>query len=407
MAQLAGVRTTNQAITNESVRIPRFVGPEIADLEPDQAAVLTFLMKLDKRASVESPRIEWYEQDYVAKWTISAATLGAFATGTLLTVADGTLFTAGDLFLFPQAAASSTVPEIIRVVSVSTDTLTIVRGSSPQGTNWLTAIRIIGTAYEENANHPSAKTFAPVLKTSYTQIFRTSLEISATAAASKHYGAAGGERKREQAKKLVEHKIKMNGSLLFGKATESLTGGPNGNPIRTTMGLNSVITTNVSDAGGTLTKKYLEGFSETAFRYGSKEKMLLSAPKIISAIHEWGNGFLNVSPMEKVYGVNIQRVQFGHGSAMLVRDWMLENGAGSTLNGFAGWGFMLDMDSLEYKYLSGNGINRDTHLIEDDITSGQNSGRDGFVDEYLTECGFCIKVEKRHAKIFDVTDYSS
>ncbi len=402
MAQLVTTRTTNQAIANESARLIRQVDAEIADLEPEQAPLITFLMKLDKRKPVKSPRIEWYEQDYVARWDTLAEDIDN--SETVYSVTDGTKFVPGDLIIRPVAAGSSTVPDVDRVVSVSTNDITVVRGGTQTSTSG-DSIRIIGTAYEENANQPTPKVFAPTLKTGYTQIFRKSWAISNTAAASEHYGASSGEREREQAKKLVEHKQSMNAQFIWGKAAESLTGGPNGNPIRTSAGLNSVITSNVYDAGGAFTKKGMEEFARMAFRYTSGTNMLLASPMVISAIHDWGNSFMKLESGEKKYGVDITRVQTGHGVWVLVRDWMLENGAGASLNGFNGWAFSLNMEDIMYRYLQFGGINRDTHLIEDTIGKGNNSGRDGTVDEYLTEAGLQIKQEKHHAKLYNATDY--
>ncbi len=401
MSQLIGVRNTNQAITNESQRIIRDVDADIADLEPNQGALVTFLMKLDKRKPVKSPRIEWYEQDYVARWTTLAEDIDGSETG--FDVADGTLFVAGDLLIRPVAASSSTVPDVDRVVSVSGNTITVVRGGTQTSSNG-DAIRIIGTAYEENATQPESKLFAPVAKISYTEIFRTTNKISGTAAASEHYGSEdSNERNRELAKKLVEHKVKMNGSFLFGKASESLTGGPTSQPIRTTMGLNSVVATNLYDAGGVFTKRGMEEFARMSFRYGSDRKILLASPKVISAIHEWGNAFMKLEVGATAFGVDITKVYSGHGTWVLVKDWMMENGAGSTLNGFDGWAWSVDMESLEYDYLRG----RDTKLIKDEIDSAMNAGRDGAVDEYRTEAGLKIKVEKRFAKLYNAGDYES
>lgn len=404
MAQVIGVRTTNQVITE--TRQVRRVDDQIAMLEPNENPLLTFTMKLKKRKGIDSPRYEWFEDDYVARWTTnSATTVNANSGSTTVTVNDGTLFVAGDLFLVPNADSSSTAPELVRVTAVSTNTLTVVRaqgGTSVAAINAGAALRIVGNAYEEGAVTPSAKTTAPVAKISYTQIFRSSLNFTKTQVATKAYGAPDGERKREQRKKLIEQKEKMNAAFLFGSASESLTGGPTGAPVRTTMGLNSVISTNITDAGGVLTKKTFETFSRSAFRYGSREKLLLASPMVISAIHDWGNSFLLVKPLEKVYGVDVNRVQTGHGTWMLARDWMLEKGI-SGGNGFSGYAYSVDMDSLEYFFLNANGENRDTHLIQNAI----QDGRDAFVDEYLTEAGLRIIQEKRFAKLFDVTDYSS
>lgn len=404
MAQLIGVRTTNQAIANESVRMPRQVDEEIADLEPDQAPLITFMMKQKKRKPCKSPRIEWYEQDYVSRWDANGEAIDS--SETVWTVVDGTKFVAGDLFIVPYVDGTTTVPDVNRVLSVSGNDLTVFRGGTQTSASG-DAIRIIGTAYEENANTPSAKVFAPVLKTSYTEIWRTATGISGTAELSEHYGAPNGERERELAKKLVEHKQSMNASFLWGKPTESLTGGPGGNPLRTTMGLNNTIATNIYDAGGTFTKRGMEEYARMSFRYGKQTKLLLASPNVISAIHEWGNSFMQLTPGTTDFGVEISRVQTGHGVWILVRDWMLEDGAGSSLNGFAGWSFSVDMDSITYKYLANNGKSRDTHLRKSKEGDGQNSGRDGSLDEYLTEAGLQIQVEKRHAKLSNASEYAS
>lgn len=402
--QVIGVRTTNQAITE--TRLVRRVDDQIAMLEPNQNPLLTLTMRLKKRRSVDSPRYEWFEDDYVARWTTnSTATVAAASGSTTVTVADGSLFVAGDLFLVPQANGSTTAPELIRVTVVTGDVLTVVRaqgGTSVAAINPTAALRIVGNAYEEGAITPAAKSTAPAEKISYTQIFRSASNFTKTQVASKVYGAPDGERKREQKKKLIEQKEKMNAAFLFGSASESLTGGPSGAPVRTTMGLNSVVATNITDAGGVLTKKTFEAFARAAFRYGSQEKLLLASPMIISAIHEWGNSFLLVKPMETVYGVNVNRVQTGHGSWLLAKDWMLENGVAGG-NGFAGYGFSVDMDSIEYFYLNANGENRDTHLIQNAI----QDGRDAYVDEYLTEGGLRIIQEKRFARIHNVLDFSA
>ena len=230
---------------------------------------------------------------------------------------------------------------------------------------------------------------------------KTGAALSKTQVASKLYGRPNGERKREQKKKLVEHKQKMNASALFGSASEGLTAGANGGPLRTTAGLNSVISTNITDAAGLLTKKTFEAFSRQAFRYGASQKLLLAAPRIISAIHDWGNSFLLVSPGEKMLGVNVEKVQTGHGVFVLARDWMLEDGIAGQ-NGFGASAFSIDLDAASYFYLEGNGETRDTKILEDVV----KDGRDAYVDEILTEGGYKFQYEKKFAKLFNVTDYS-
>lgn len=402
MAQLVAARTTDQAITE--TRLVRQVAEEIADLEPNTNPLLTFMMKLNRRKVVNSPRIEWFEQDYIARWTTANSTVSANSSSTTVTVTDGTLFVAGDLFTVPQSVSTSTPPEIIRVTAVSGNVLTVVRGvGSSTLVSWVpgAAIRILGTAFEEKSTKPTIKVAAPVAKIGYTEIFRTSTgDISGTAEASEHYGNSGrSERLRERKKKMVEHKEKMNASFLWGVKSEALTGGPNSRPIRTSMGLNSVVTTNVYDMGGVMTQKSLETFARMAFRYNQGRPLLLLCSALIkSGINEWAKSFGTISQGATEFGVNVQVVTTGHGKWMLTNDWMLEDGV-SGGNGFSGWAFSIDVESLMYRFLKG----RDTFLEE----GVQTPGDDGFEDVLTTEAGLQIEVEKRFAKMYNVTDYSA
>lgn len=402
MAQVAGVRDTRQSITAENT-LERFVGDDIVLLEPNATPLITFLMKGLKGSRGKpcySPRIEWLEDDYVARWaTVDATTVAT--TGTSVGVVDGTMFVAGDLFVVPKAVTSSTAPEQVRVTAVSSNTLTVVRGSNALPIPAGAGLRIIGSAAEEGGAVPTAKSTTKVTKTSYTQIFRTAMKIAKTSVATRQYGAPNGDRKFEQKKKLVEHKQKMNSQALWGVASEGLTAGPTSFPIRTTAGIISTISTNKVDGGGTLTKKLFESFARSAFRYGNSQKLLLCSALIKSAINDWGQSYLMVKPQEKVLGVDINRVETGHGTFLMARDWMLENGV-SGQNGFGHMAVSVDVDECFYYYLSENGENRDTRLLED-VTK---DGTDAYVDEYLTEGGFCFKFEKKHALLYDVVDYS-
>lgn len=377
------------------------VGDDITLLEPNVTPLITMTTKMGKKKPCYSPRIEWLEDDYVARWA-SADTTTVATTGTTIAVLDGTLFVVGDLFVLPRAVTVSTPPEQVRVTSISTNTLTIVRGSNAVPIPASAALRIIGSAAEEGGAVPSAKSTTKATRTTYTQILRTAMKTAKTQAATRQYGAPNGDRKNEQKKKLAEHKIKMNGQALFGAASESLTGGASGFPIRTTPGIMNIITTNLLDAGGTLTDKTLETYARMSFRYGSDQKLLLCSALIKSAINDFAKRFLQVKPMEEVLGVKVNRVETAHGTWLVARDWMLENGV-SGQNGFGGQALSIDMDEVTYFYLSENGINRDTQLLED-VTK---DGTDAFVDEYLTEGAFKFAFERKHSRMYGVTDYSA
>jgi hypothetical protein len=402
MANIIVPRNTGHAITEE--RLVRRVDADISRVEPRTGPLLTFLNEAKQREAVDSTRVEWFESDYVARWAQnSAAAVGAATASTTVTVTDGTLFVIGEQFCVPTAVASSAAPEICRITGKTGDVLTVVRNVGGSGVAAIEAngaIRILGSAHEEYGSVPSMKTAAPVKKITYLGIEKTACDMSITAAASKAYGAPQGDRDREHKDKLVEHKQKMNATLLWGQQYENLTGGATGYPIRGQQGLRNVISTNTLDGGGILTPKKLMQFSRMCFRYGAEEKILLASPIVVEAIQAWASAKLMITSSEKKFGLNIQTVQTPHGVWRMVRDWMLEDGV-SGKNGFGGMALSVDLDQIWYVFLNNNGINRDTAMYPDVL----KDGADGYKDEILTEYGYKIKQEKFHGLLYDVTDY--
>ena len=404
MPQVIGERTTAQAAAES--RAVRQVGDKIALLEPNTGPLLTLMTRMNRKDKAFQTKVEWIEDDYVARWDQnSATTLNNNTNSTAMTVTDGSKFVAGQMFVVPKVNNSTAAPEVVRVLSVAGNALTLFRAVGGVGLDTIPGnapLRLIGTAYEEGAPVPNMKSTAPVTNFNYTQIFRNALDFSKTNAAIKQYGIDGSDRTREQNKKMKEHKIDIAGALYWGVRSESLTGGPTGKPIRTMGGVNSFITTNIFDVNGVLDWKGFETFSRMTFRYGSRTKLLFAAPKYCSAINTWGHNFLHVSPGETKLGVKIQTIETAHGTFKLVNDWMLEDNYPGN-NGFGHVAFALDMDEIVYKPLSNNGINRDTQFLENIV----RDGRDAFIDEYLTETTMEVHQEKYHAKMVNMTDYQA
>lgn len=401
MANQTGVRLTSQFITE--TRNIRDVHDKIMYFDPSAAPLITLLNRVNRRKAIKSTHHEWLERDYCAQWTTAAAACAALTTATTLTVSDGTIFAAGYLFCAPKAVTSSVAPELMRVTLVTGNVLTIVRDVGGAGVDTIAsgdALRLVGSAAEEDGALPDPVSSVPTPKSTYLQIVRTVTHYSNTAIATAVYGVPGSDRDHEHSLNMIEHKKKLNSILLWGRSSQALTGGPNSKPIRTTMGLRQAISTNISDAGGMLTRKKFANFARSAFRYGEKDKILLCAPIIKQAITEWGVNFLKVGPGQNKFGVNITSVETAFGNFAMVNDWMLEDGVASK-NGFGGLAFSVDLDMITYLYLNNNGLNRDTH-VELDVVK---DGRDGKRDQIVTEGGFRIMLENRHAMLFGVTDY--
>jgi hypothetical protein len=400
MAQTIGTRSTLQVI-NES-RGVRDVSDKIWFLEPNAQPLLTFLSGLNKKRASENTKYEWYDDDYVARWAQTTGTTYS-ATNTSIVVTDATLFRAGDLVAVPNAVSSSTAPQIMHVtaVDVGTNTLTVVRNVGSAGAAQIdasSALTFAGSAFAEGAAFPTMKSTNPVGSFNYTQIFRTPIIITGTNMASKTYGQADLDLLRF--KKAAEHKIDINRAFLFGRKQEDTS--TYSTPIRFTEGLFSKISTNVTNANGTLTQLGLETFARQAFRYGKDKKILLASPLVCSAINQFAKSHMTMSPGEKKYGVSTKTIITAHGEWILVKDWMLEDGV-SGKNGFGGNAFSLDLDSISMRFLSSNGVSRDTKYLTDSVQDGSDKRS----DEYLTEIGLQINNEKHHARLYNVTGFSN
>lgn len=192
------------------------------------------------------------------------------------------------------------------------------------------------------------------------------------------------ERVRLRRLKGLEHRLDIERIILFGEKKEDTI-----DKRHTTEGILSRITTNAYDANGVLTESEFEtNFCEPLFRYGSSQKLLVASSRLLSVINQFAAGKLQVVPKEQTYGVRLTRYISAHGDLLIVKSNVLEKG-------YAGYGFGLDMENIKYRPLQ----TRDTKLR----TNIQANDLDGWKDEYLTEFGVEVRLEKTHGVIYGVT----
>ena len=89
------------------------------------------------------------------------------------------------------------------------------------------------------------------------------------------------------------------------------------------MGLLPRITTNKTDGSTTLTLTNFNTFSETAFRWGEKQKLFLCAPKIISALNFFSQNKLLTKVGDTVFGVKISRFDMALGEYLLANNFRM------------------------------------------------------------------------------------
>jgi hypothetical protein len=402
---LTVTRSFNQMVTDTTQ--VRDVSEQMVLLEPDASPLFVLTNKTKRKVPAIAPRFEWVEDNEVALWGQVSLSADTTSVITSILVVDGTLFAAGDIVAVPKAQSSQSAPEIFLVTTVATNTLTIVRGIGGSGADTLSAtgsLRIVGSAAKEDDGVEAQRYTSKTVQISYCQIFKTSVKVTHTAASSKQYSAPSGERKYQLVKALIRHRSEIEGAGLWSRASESLSS-PSSR--WTTMGLLPRISTNKTDGSTTLTLTNFNTFSETSFRWGEKQKLLLCAPKIISALNFYSQNKLLTKVGDTVFGVKISRFDLALGEFLLANNFRQstsEIGFPTGGNSFASHAYSIDIPSMAFRYLNGGGDNLigDTKLYENILPDGSTTR----TDEYRTQGGWEIRHEKKHAWLNDVSSYS-
>lgn len=385
----------------------RDVSEQMVLLEPDAAPLFVITNAAKRKQPTIGPRFEWVEDTEVSLWGQSSAASDYTSVATNILVADGTLFGVGDIVAVPKAQSSNAAPEVFLVTTIATNTLTITRGVGSSGADTIPAtgsLRILASAFKEDDNIGQQRYTAKTVQISYAQIFKTPVKVTHTAASTKQYGAPQGERKFQLVKALIRHRSEIEAAGLWSRASESLAL-PGSR--WTTMGWLSRIATNKTDASTTASITTWNTFAETAFRYGEKQKLLLCAPKVISALNFYSQNKLLTRVGDTVFGVKIARFEMALGEFLLANDYRLgtsDVGFPSGTNSFASHAYSIDLPSVAIRYLNGGGDNLigDTKLFENVLPDGSTTR----TDEYRSQLGWEIRHERKHAWLFDLSAYS-
>jgi len=278
---------------------------------------------------------------------------------------------------------------------VAANVLTVVRdwtnnNSGTGGTAALSGdnVLIIGNVNAEYA------TVRPILSTTeasavnYTQIIRTPFGSSSTLGGTTLYG--GGDKTYNRMKFATQHAFEVERAALFGQKRETTSGNYK---IRSTGGLLSWITTNVVNAGGTITATTMESLAEKVFRYSSGPKLFMVSRRIMSQLDLIAEGRINTTSGADTYGVKMATYTTGHGELNIKVHDMLKNS-------YAGYGIVVDLNNVRMRYMKDEeGRTRDALLR----TNIEDPSADGWIDEYLSEVGLHVMLEKSHGYMYGVT----
>jgi hypothetical protein len=395
------MRGTYVAGTTETSLV-RDVSDRIALLQPDASPLITFLNALKRKKVATNDTFEWFEDDLVPTSILDASDSG---TGTTLTVssAHGAIVRNGDLLVAPNG-------ELILVTSGGgSASLTVSRalGTTPAAFDLATGdqLIVIGNANEEGGSTPAYRYVQKSPKSNYIQIFRDPVKITVSEETSDSYG--GDDRTHQRKKVAIEHKRGIELAFLLGNGSATADASSVGYR-RTTKGLFNWISTNVTNAGGTLSEADFETFVRGVMRYGSSPglmtKVMLASPIMVSALNFWAKQALQVRSDEKAYGMRVTTYTSGHGDIDFVRsvllgDYTTGDISSSPLLSWAGYSFVLDMGNVRYRFKK----TLDTKLHPDI----QPKTEEYLLDEYRTHCGLECKQEKTHGVLSYVAGYAA
>lgn len=393
---IQGLRDTSNFVSNAR---PENWRQGLLLLYPNSAeaakAPLTALTSLMKSRSVDDPIYHWWEKSLDnRRLALSADVL---AGDVVLTVAaKAQTLKLGDVLMFEQTG------EICHVVADPTiaTSISVVRGIGNAGVGIAVAfagvginpyLLVVGSAFEEGSLAPTGITFDPTEQSNYTQIFRSTLEITRTASKTRlRTTDAVKEAKRE----CLEYiSVDMERAFWFGKKDSTTL---NGKPARYTAGvkdqINSLAPGNMKTFAGPIGMDELESSMLDLFAYGSSEKLMLGGNKALSVLGAIvrKNASYQVFPNEEEYGMRVTRFVTPFGELVFkAHPLFTQSGSGTTggtaYNGLTASACILDMANIGYVHLTGDDLR-----YEADLTA---VGLDGMKSGYIAECG----MELHHA----------
>ncbi len=402
MAAVAGLRGTGDWGADER---PKNFREMILFRNPNGTAPILALMARVQKESVDDAEFSWWDEP---NDIIRLQVAGALLSGDQLIVVDSTDPTSsdpdarwgvaqhlktGDLLLVEPAVDAAVFDhEVIRVLSVQSDTsFTAERGASGTVAAAIgddAFLLKLGSNYAEGTGIPDAASRNPIKYSNFTQIFKTSYEVTGTAAKTRL--RTGDVLANERKRKTFDHSRDMELSILFGQKSE--TTGANGKPIRTMDGIRKFIpakTTTIlanawtianSAAGG---NNILDAVSPVFdFDSAAGDQRIVFAGnsalnRLNAAIHKAtsiGATNINFTGGASIFGMKFQKLEFPQGSVFIKTHPLMSRHALYTNSMF-----ILDFSAIRYRPLRG----RDTAFKDNVQTKDEDVVR-GF---WQTEAG--------------------
>ncbi len=330
-----------------------------------------------RKRAVNNMKVEWFEDSDLKREFSATAAVTASATSLTVSSSDDDYFKANDKLLLTNASGQT---EVVIISSVSANTLNV--------TNLDTTARTAGIAmttsdkFYRMGNTRAEDSTAPALRSTksanlynYLEIMSKTFGLTRIKRATGHY--TGDPMAEEKMKAYSEFLRDLEYNFILGVRDIS---GSTTNPV-THMGGAKYWMEQFTDcevrnlSGRSFTKTEADSFISKVSQGGSTDKILLCDSRALTAFN--GFGYETVQSQNfriGEIGMNLKKVFGPMGEITLVHERLFDEVA--PLRGSA---MLLDLNDIEYCYLSGNGVDMDIHEEVVQLADGSLSDRSQIV----------------------------
>lgn len=347
-----------------------------------------------KRKATMNPKFEHTESEMLKFQFNPTVAVAAGDTTINISTSDDDYFVANMEALFVNAAGDR---EVVRVTAVGSGTLTVTRNIGSTGAIALAttdSIYIMGVVRAEDSVSTTPVQAKSETLFNYVEFMSEPFGVTLIERATANYHGDSYKRKKMEALARVKRQIET--MMWFGvRSLDSSTT----NPIYHNGGilywLESQFTDVATlDVGGVLTKQLWDQWLLDALKYNNMTKFVFCSSIVMTAVSGFASDQLRPADVNlRKFGMAITEYQSPHGTVFLVREPLFDEV--TSMNGGA---VCLDMTNIDWRFLSGNGINLDLREYE----NRQENDRSGQKGEWMMVAGVDVKVGKSHALLKNV-----
>lgn len=370
---IKGVRQTETG--NQDRNIDTWMSA-IKYLDPERRMFTQLLTRLSTK-SVKSTEFKLFERERRSRWVRLNEALTDSETD--VDVDDGGAFGADDICLIPDSG------EMFKVTSVSTNTLTVVRGvlgttaAAASDNAW---VKILFERQEENGRSGTPISTDYETVSNFTQIFKQTYGVSRT---NKMIAKRGPQDLPEERMLAMERmKEDFEQAFIWGRKRQETS---SGETYRYTGGFDQFVTTNRLDAEGGLGFGDISWLVNQTTRYGGTKKIWFVGRDARMQLDTLGLEYMRIKSDENILGMAVDGVRTSFGEFMMVTHHGLENAHADRI-------LIVDPNHIAIAQLMG--IKHETNIQEND--------RDGEKHQFLAELGLWLDTEQAHAVVTGVSD---